>query len=132
MSSKISFEVGNGQRVKFWKGKWCGIDSLWDFFLSLFSLTCSKDAWVEDVWDFSIPREGGWSPSFSRPLNDWEVGSAELFLSCLDGMMVNSDRKIRCVRQRLRARLVVIFKSVSTLKNTFKCFWDENKVFGKF
>ena len=32
----------------------------------------------------------------------------------------------------LRARLAVIFKSVSALKNTFKCFWDENKVFGKF
>ena len=32
----------------------------------------------------------------------------------------------------LRVRLAVIFKSVSTLKNTFKCFWDENKVFEKF
>ena len=30
------------------------------------------------------------------------------------------------------ARLVVIFKSVSTLKNTFKCFWDKNKMFDKF
>ena len=49
MSSKISFEVGNGQMVKFWKDKRCGIDPLWDSFPSLFSLTCSKDAWVEDV-----------------------------------------------------------------------------------
>ena len=58
MSSKISFEVGNGQRVRFWKDKWCGIDPLRDSFPSLFSLACSKDAWVEDVWDFSIPGEG--------------------------------------------------------------------------
>ena len=56
---------------------------------------------MEDVWDFSIPREGGWSPLFSRPLNDWEVGSAGRSLSCLDGMTVNKD-KIGCVRQRLR------------------------------
>ena len=74
MSSKISFDVGNGQMVKFWKDERCGIDPLWDSFPSLFSLTCSKDAWVEDVLDFSIPEEEGWSPSFSRPLNDWEVG----------------------------------------------------------
>ena len=49
MSSKISFDVGNGQMVKFWKDERCGIDPLWDSFPSLFSLTCSKDAWVEDV-----------------------------------------------------------------------------------
>ena len=35
--------------------------------------------------------EGGWSPSFSRPLNDWEVGSAERFLPCLDEMRVHKD-----------------------------------------
>ena len=35
---------------------------------------------------------------------------------------VLSDDGILRFRTRLRARLAVIFKSVSTLKNTFKCF----------
>ena len=50
---------------------------------------------MEDLWDSSIPREGGWSLSFSRPLNDWEVGSAKRFLSSLEGMRVYKDEEDR-------------------------------------
>ena len=57
---------------------------------------------MEDLWDSSIPREGGWSLSFSRPLNDWEVGSAKRFLSSLEGMGCTRTRKIGCFGQRLR------------------------------
>ena len=58
------------------------------------------------------------------------------------GYFWNISKQLKCFFRKifvsdslktiLRARLAVIFKSVSTLKNTFKCFWDENKVFGKF
>ena len=50
---------------------------------------------MEDAWDFPILGKGGWSPSFSKPLNDWQVGSAERFLSCLDGMTVNKEKEDR-------------------------------------
>ena len=43
----------------------------------------------------------------------------------------NNFKKIKNLT-KFRARLAMIFKSVSTLKNTLKCFWDENKVFDKF
>ena len=47
--------------------------------------------------------------------------------------LVQNSKITRFLNQHtIRARLAVIFKSVSTFKNTFKCFWDENKVFGKF
>ena len=47
--------------------------------------------------------------------------------------LVQNSKITRFLNQHtIRARLAVIFKSVSTLKNTFKCFWDENKVFDKF
>ena len=48
-----------------------------DSFPSLFSLACSKDAWMENVCDFYIPREGGWRPFFSRPLNNWELSNGK-------------------------------------------------------
>ena len=44
---------------------------------------------------FFYPWEGGWSLPFSKPLNDWKVGSVERFLSCLDGMRVNRDEEDR-------------------------------------
>lgn len=77
VSGRISLTVCNGQRVKFWEDKWCGNGPLCDSFLSLFVLASSKNVRVEDMWDSSVPGEGGWSPSFSRPLNDWELGSGK-------------------------------------------------------
>ena len=41
------------------------------------------------------PWGGGWSQSFSKPLNDWEMGSAKRFHSCLEGMRVYRDKKDR-------------------------------------
>ncbi|RVW12596.1 hypothetical protein CK203_014944 [Vitis vinifera] len=41
--------------------------------------------------------KGGWSPYFSRPLNNWEVGSVERFLSCLDGLRVHRDEEDRAL-----------------------------------
>ena len=41
--------VGNGQRVRFWKDKWCVTLPFCDPFPSLFALAVSKDAWVNDV-----------------------------------------------------------------------------------
>ena len=68
VSSRLSFVVGNGQRVRFWKDNWCGALPFYASFPSLFSLfalAVSKDTWVNDVWS---PANGGgsWSPLFSR------------------------------------------------------------------
>ena len=69
-SSKIktSLHVSSGNRVKFWKDRWCKNLSLRDAFLSLFAITSSKDAWVVDVWD-----GGSWVPRFIKQFNDWEL-----------------------------------------------------------
>lgn len=45
--------------------------------------------------DFFVSKEGGWSSSFSKPLNDWETESAERFLLCLDRMRVHRDKEDR-------------------------------------
>lgn len=58
MSGRMPFLVGNGWKVKFWKDKWFGNASLGSSFLPLFTLASSKDVWVADVWDSSVPRGG--------------------------------------------------------------------------
>ena len=69
VSSRLYFVLGNGQRVKFWKDRWCGDELLCVSFPSLFALAVFKDAWVKDVW---CSNEGGgsWSPHFSKPFKD--------------------------------------------------------------
>lgn len=58
-----------GQRVSFWRDKWCEDKPLCDSFPSLFALAVSKETWVKDVWNVS-KGGGSWSPRFTRPFND--------------------------------------------------------------
>ena len=81
MGTRISFSVGNGRRVRFWRDRWCGDSPLCESFPSLFALSLEKEAWVAEVWDLLAEwGRGGWNPCFSRALNDWEVEEAEIFL----------------------------------------------------
>ncbi|RVX23889.1 hypothetical protein CK203_000399 [Vitis vinifera] len=61
-------------------------------FPSLFALASSKEAWVEDLWVHSS-KGGGWNPSFSRPLNDWEIETVECFLSRIQDKVVVEERE---------------------------------------
>ena len=60
VSSKLSFSVGNGKRIKFWKDKWCMVEPLNVSFPSLFALSNFKDAWVAELWRHS---NEGWLES---------------------------------------------------------------------
>ena len=46
---RVAFHLGNGQRVKFWKDKWCGDATLYTFFPALYVIVDSKDDCVADV-----------------------------------------------------------------------------------
>ena len=48
VSRNLSFEVGNGQIIKFWKDAWLENTPLHVSFPSLFCLAESKEAWVRD------------------------------------------------------------------------------------
>ncbi|RVW15967.1 mRNA-capping enzyme [Vitis vinifera] len=80
----VSFAMGDGRRVRFWKDIWCGNIPLCEAFPSLFALAVSQDAWVVDCWD-SVGDVGGWIPFFYRSFNDWEVEAVERLLSSLQG-----------------------------------------------
>ena len=57
MGTRISFFVGNGRRMRFWRDRWYGDSPLSVSFPSLFALAIDKETWVVDIW--SPLAEGG-------------------------------------------------------------------------
>ncbi|RVX17819.1 Protein BONZAI 1 [Vitis vinifera] len=79
--------VGNGQRVSFWKDKWCEAAPLCYSFPALFAIATSKEALVEDVWTaLESERKKGRGEG-----NDWEMNEVENLLLCLSGKNVIVD-----------------------------------------
>ena len=50
VTPSFGFVVGDGEKVKFWKDKWCETIPLSEAFPSLFALALNKEAWVNEVW----------------------------------------------------------------------------------
>ena len=96
MSGRLAYQVGNGQRVRFWMDKWCGDEPLCESFSSLFSISLSKEAWVSDVWNLDGDG-GGWTPLFSRVFNDWEVELVEHFLQKIQAFRVQREVEDRVI-----------------------------------
>ncbi|RVW59622.1 putative ribonuclease H protein [Vitis vinifera] len=92
---RVAFHLGNGQRVKFWKDKWCDDGPLCESFPSLFSMSMSKNAWVSEVWN-PVGDGIGWIPLFARAFNDWEIDLVERLLQKiqLSGSKGGGDRVI--------------------------------------
>lgn len=66
----ISFELGNGLKIRFWKDKWCGNVELRRLFPNLFELAVDKECLVNSL----LRVEGGSFPQkFAR------LGSGGLF-----------------------------------------------------
>ena len=95
-SQNIISSLGNGRRLGFWKDPWCNETVLCNEFPTLFNLANHKDARVVDVWD-SSREEGGWSPVFLRPFNDWEMDEVERFLHFLVNQKVRPFQEDRLV-----------------------------------
>ena len=57
---------------------------------SLFNLALHKEATVADMWDRGR-GEGGWSPTFLRSLNDWEIEKVQRFWLTLHRQNFNSS-----------------------------------------
>ncbi|RVW89825.1 hypothetical protein CK203_034486 [Vitis vinifera] len=64
VGARISFSVGNGRRVSFWRDRWCGDAPLCDSFPSIYALSIEKEAWVADVWDPLVQGEADCPSSF--------------------------------------------------------------------
>ncbi|RVW40104.1 hypothetical protein CK203_081942 [Vitis vinifera] len=94
LQNKVVFSMGDGRKVKFWKDKWCGSFALCNSFPSLYAFVAFKEAWLVELWD-SSREEGVWSPTFSRPFNDWEVEEVERLLLTIQGRRLNPNLEDR-------------------------------------
>ena len=83
-SQNAVFVLGDGRRINFWRDVWCGTEALCNRFPNLFNLATNKEAKVADIWD-SREGDGCWTPTFLRPLNDWELVEMTRFLLILHG-----------------------------------------------
>ncbi|KAL6320158.1 hypothetical protein AAG906_004667 [Vitis piasezkii] len=86
VGERISFSVGNGRRVSFWRIDGVGCPHAIRFLPSMPYRLKRKLGW-----------RMGWNPCFSRALNDWEMEEAELFLGCLHGKRVIGDEDDKVV-----------------------------------
>ncbi|RVX19375.1 putative ribonuclease H protein [Vitis vinifera] len=93
---RVVFHLGNGQRVKFWKDKWCGDGPLCECFPSLFSMSMSKNAWVSEVWN-PVGDGIGWTPLFARAFNDWEIDLVERLLQKIQAFRVQREEEDRVI-----------------------------------
>ncbi|RVW28984.1 DNA-repair protein XRCC1 [Vitis vinifera] len=96
--------LGRAMGVRFWKDIWCGNTPLCEAFPSLFDLAGSKDAWVADYWN-PMGEEGGWTPHFLRPFNDWEV---ERLLSSIQGKRLDADVEDRMVWKETKNEIFTV------------------------
>ena len=56
-----------------------------------------------DLWD-SSGEEGGWSPRFSRPFNDWEVEEVERLLVTIQGRRLIPNLEDRMLWKETKKR----------------------------
>ena len=96
LDGRVAYHVGNGQRVRFWKDKWCGDGPLCESFSSLFSISMSKNAWVSEVWN-PVGDGDGWTPLFARAFKDWEIDLVEHLLQKIHAFRVQREEEDRVI-----------------------------------
>ena len=84
---KMVFNVGKGNKIRFWTDVWCGDATLSQRFPHHYILEANRNAKVEDLWDQNV-GEGGWNLCFIRDFNDWEVELVGELLQALRGLRI--------------------------------------------
>uniref|UniRef100_A0A2N9I472 Reverse transcriptase domain-containing protein n=1 Tax=Fagus sylvatica TaxID=28930 RepID=A0A2N9I472_FAGSY len=79
--SFVDYEVGVGDRIRFWFDRWCGDRPLKDVFPDLFVCATNRNATVASLFlqSASGPRST-WNVTFVRNFNDWDGGEGGFFL----------------------------------------------------
>ena len=95
-NKNVQFEVGVGDRVKFWTNRWCGDSPLHSTFPVVFGIASNKEATVASSHErLGIEERGNWDVHFIRRPNDWEMGVVDEFLRTLGSNLPpieNGDR----------------------------------------
>ncbi|RVW74115.1 Transposon TX1 uncharacterized 149 kDa protein [Vitis vinifera] len=96
LDGRLAYHVGNGQRVRFWKDKWCRDGPLCESFSSLFSISMSKNVWVSEVWN-PVGDGDDWTPLFARAFHDWEIDLVERLLQKIHAFKVQREEEDKVI-----------------------------------
>ena len=116
-------------RVNFWKDAWCGEDALCFVYPSFFNLTMHKEAMVADMWDRSR-GEGGWSPTFLRSLDDWEIEEVERFFPTLQKQNFSSSGEDKLLLKDVRDEVLsvkLMYKGIDpspVIEFSYRLVWN--------
>ena len=97
-SKHIRFEVGMGDRVRFWTDQWCGDLHLHLSFPVVYGIAINREASVAS----SLERMGtearrSWKVPLLRNPNDWESGDVDDFLHILGDNLPPSEQRDRMI-----------------------------------
>lgn len=97
-SKYIRFEIGMGDRVRFWTDQWCGDLPLHLSFPIVYGIAINREASVAS----SLERMGtkarrSWKVLLLRNPNDWESGDVDDFLHTLGANLPLSEQRDRMI-----------------------------------
>ncbi|KAK1311507.1 putative ribonuclease H protein [Acorus calamus] len=84
------WKLGRGDRIRFWKDRWCGDTPLWSKYPLLFHLAEEKEALAGEVWQGG-ERNGEWRVNFRRISNELQVQECADLLWVLEGRMISDE-----------------------------------------
>ena len=95
-SRLLTFDVGDGTRIRFWDDVWCNGEPLKLVFPELYRIARVKDAVVADHMQF---RGGSmyWEVNFTRPIQDWELDSVSAFLEILYSVTIHRNEEDKLI-----------------------------------
>jgi hypothetical protein len=80
----VDFEVGIGDRIRFWIDRWCGERPLKDVFPDLYACASNRQATIHSILIRSASgSRSDWNVHFVRNFNDWEVEGVATFFELL-------------------------------------------------
>jgi hypothetical protein len=80
----VAFEVGVGDRIRFWIDRWCGDRPLKDIFPDLYACASHHQATIDSILIRSTSgSRSDWNVQFVRNFNDWEVEGVASFFELL-------------------------------------------------
>ena len=128
--NNMTFKVGKGTKIRFWKDTWCGDVELARRFPQLFNVAAQKGATVGDLWDQNA-GQGEWNLRFLRSFNDWELPFVEELLQILRNQRINLEEDLALWKGGKNGQFGVkdayeLLTSHSTILFPKKGIWVEN------
>lgn len=113
----FNLKVNSGSKVKFWKDKWLGNETLKATFPRLYNVSTQKNDWVADMVD--VHSQGYWNLQFRRPLFEWEKTILDALLQLLEPVQIlNSSED--CLQWKWSKDLTF------TVKSAYQKWEDQN------